>query len=554
MLPMLRALSIRHFAIIDQVDLEFAPGFCVISGETGAGKSILIDALGLILGERASAGLVATNEAQADLSAEFELPKESPALAWLREQALDEDQQLIIRRVIPADGSSRAWINGRSATISQLAEIGEQLVEIHGQHAHQLLGRPAVQRQLLDREVSPALLSRVTDAYASWQEADTALAQFEKDCGDLAQMELLRFQFSELETLSLQPGEYEMLEQEQERLARSDEIRASLASARRALDDDSGPSVRDLLISACSAIERVADLHPQLAGIATLLGESRINIDEAIAELERASDSEEDDPQALEQINRRLEKALDLARKHRIRPEQLAELQATLSARLDSFDQQNERRQKLQLEVDASLKAWLQAAEELSTARRAAAEPLAARVAERLAELGMDQARVVIGIEEAKDCSPNPHGKDHIRILLSANPGQAVQPIQKVASGGELSRVSLALMISSGRESDVPARVFDEVDAGIGGETAHAVGRFLREAAAGTQAFCVTHLAQVAARADHHYRVQKTSSGGKTRIRVEALSAEDREQELARMLGSRDSASSLAHARELLGR
>lgn len=552
MWPMLRALSIRHFAIIDRVDLEFAPGFCVISGETGAGKSILIDALGLLLGERASAGLVATDEAQADLSAEFELKEGSEALAWLRAQALDEEHQLILRRVIPADGSSRAWINGRSATISQLAEIGEKLVEIHGQHAHQLLGRPAMQRELLDREVSAALLTRVAQVHASWQAAAAALAQFEKDCGDSAQMELLRFQFSELEAVSLQPGEYETLEQDQERLARSDEIRASLASARRALDDDNGPSVRELLISACTAIERVADLHPQLGEIATLLGESRINIDEAIAALERAADGEEDDPQALERINRRLEKALDLARKHRVRPEHLPELEAQLRARLDSFDQQHARRQKLQRELDSSVAAWHAAAEELSQARRAAAGPLAARVAARLAELGMDQARIEIAVEGAKDAAPSPHGRDSIRILLSANPGQAAQPIQKVASGGELSRISLALMISSGRQAGVPARVFDEVDAGIGGETAHAVGRFLRQAAAGTQAFCVTHLAQVAARADHHYRVQKRSSDGKTRISVEALGADDRERELARMLGSRDSASSLAHARELL--
>ncbi|MGY6555944.1 MAG: DNA repair protein RecN [Wenzhouxiangella sp.] len=549
---MLRALSIRHFAIIDHVDLEFASGFCVISGETGAGKSILIDALGLLLGERASAGLVATDAAQADLSAEFELQEGSDALAWLRAQALDEGRQLILRRVIPADGSSRAWINGRSATISQLAEIGEKLVEIHGQHAHQLIGRPGVQRELLDRELPPALLTRVVEDHTNWQAATAALARFEEDCGDAAQMDLLRFQFSELEALGLQPGEYGTLEQDQERLARSDEIRASLATARRALDDDSGPSVRDLLISACSAIERVAGLHPQLGEIATLLGESRINIDEAIAALERAADGEEDDPQALEQINRRLEKALDLARKHRVRPDELPELEARLRARLDSFDQQDGRRQKLQHELDASVAAWHQSALQLSTARRAAAGPLAARVAARLAELGMDQARVEIAVENARDAAPSPHGQDTIRILLSANPGQALQPIQKVASGGELSRVSLALMISSGRQAGVPARVFDEVDAGIGGETAHAVGRFLREAAAGTQAFCVTHLAQVAARADHHYRVQKRSSDGKTRISVEALGAADREQELARMLGSRDSASSLAHARELL--
>ena len=293
---MLRSLSIRHFAIIDRVDLDFAPGFCVISGETGAGKSILIDALGLLLGQRASSGLVAAGQDRADLSAEFELTESSAALEWLREQALDEDRRLVLRRVLPVDGGSRAWINGRSATISQLAEIGEKLVEIHGQHAHQLLARASVQRELLDRHLDAALLNEVTNAFAAWQHADEALKRFEEDCGDPAQAELMRFQLEELEALDLQAGEYENLTQQQERLARADEIRDSLATARRALDDEAGPSVRELLLSASSALERVAELDTRVREVAELLEESRINIDEAIASLERAADFGEDDP------------------------------------------------------------------------------------------------------------------------------------------------------------------------------------------------------------------------------------------------------------------
>lgn len=549
---MLRALSIRNFAIIDRVELEFAPGFCVISGETGAGKSILIDALGLLLGDRASAGLVAAGHDQADLSAEFELDAGSEALAWLHQQALDEDQRLVVRRLIPADGASRAWINGRSATISQLAEIGEKLVEIHGQHAHQLLARPVVQRQLLDREIDAPLIQAVETAFAAWQNANAELARFERDCGDAAQVELLRFQFGELEALALAPGEYETLVQEQERLARGDEIRDCLAAARRALDDDTEPAVRSLLLTACSAIERVAGLDERLGEIAGLLGEARINIDEAIAALERADDDGDDDPQALEQINRRLEKALDLARKHRLRPEQLPTLCAELGQRLDNLEQQDERRLALEGALAQALAGWQEAARELSQARQAAAGPLAGQVEQRLADLGMAQARVEIAVEQQPEAEPAAHGQDRIRILLAANPGQPLQPIQKVASGGELSRVSLALMIASRPQQAAPARVFDEVDAGIGGETAHAVGRFLRQAASGTQAFCVTHLAQVAARADHHYRVEKTTSGGTTRINIVSLDGEQRERELARMLGNRDSSSSLAHARELL--
>ena len=552
MASMLRTLSIRHFAIIDHLDLEFAPGFCVITGETGAGKSILIDALGLLLGDRASAGLVAAGEAQADLSAAFELDPASEALAWLRQEALDEEDRLIIRRLIPVDGSSRAWINGRSATMSQLAEIGEKLVEIHGQHAHQLLARPAVQRQLLDRELARPLLAEVESAFAQWQAAERELRHFERDCGDPAQLELLRFQLDELEGLALAPGEYEALVLEQEQLARSDEIRDCLVLARRALDDESEPAARRLLLSASTAIERVAALNPRLGEIAALLAEAQINLDEAIAALERADDEDIGDPQALAHINRRLEKALDLARKHRVRPEALPALCAELGQRLSNLDQQDERRAQLGRVRDQALSRWQAAAEQVSQARRAAAGPLAARVAGRLAQLGMDQAQVEIAVDREADQAPAAHGQDRVRLLLSANPGQPLQPIQKVASGGELSRVSLALMITNSPQNAAPARVFDEVDAGIGGETAHAVGHFLRQAAHGTQAFCVTHLAQVAARADHHFRVEKNSVAGQTRITIALLDRAQRERELARMLGNRDSSNSLAHARELL--
>lgn len=549
---MLRALSIRHFAIIESLELAFEPGFNAITGETGAGKSILIDALGLVLGDRADSSLIAPDQDQAELSASFDLAPGSDALDWLKDQALDEEDQLIIRRLLPAQGSSRAWINGRSATIGQLAELGAMLVEIHGQHEHQQLEKPETQRRLLDQQIAARLPGAVSSAYAEWQAALDALAKFENESGDPAQLELLRFQHQELEALGLNPGEYEELEIEQERLARSDEIRNSAAQAANALDQDEGPSVRGLLLEAAHAIERVRELDPHLATVASLMEEARINIDEALSELERFSEIEEGDPQRLNQINRRLEKSLDLARKHRIQPAELPALTARLAARLESLDQQDERRQQLEARVDKTVKQWREAADALTQARRQAAEALSRKVNERLAELGMDQARIGIEINPSGQERPGPHGQDRISIEFSANPGQPLKSLSKVASGGELSRVSLALMIAARPSQGPLVRVFDEVDAGIGGETAQVVGRFLRQVADGGQAFCVTHLAQVAACAEHQFQVRKSASKGTTEISVQALSEEDRVGEIARMLGSATSDRSQAHAREML--
>jgi DNA repair protein RecN (Recombination protein N) len=549
---MLRALSIRHFAIIESLELTFEPGFNAITGETGAGKSILIDALGLILGDRADSTLIASNRDQAELSASFDLAADSEALAWLQDQALDEDDQLIIRRLLSSQGSSRAWINGRSATIGQLAELGALLVEIHGQHEHQQLEKPETQRRLLDQQLDGALIQAVKSACAAWQSALDALEQFELEAGDPAQLELLRFQHRELETLGLNSGEYEELEAEQERLARSDEIRSSAAQAANALDQDDSPSVRGLLLEAGHAIDRVRELDPHLDTIAGLLEVARINVDEAISELERFDELESGDPARLDHINRRLEKSLDLARKHRVQPVELPALTTRIGERLALLDNQDERRQQLETRVATALKQWRQAADALSQARKQAAAALSEKVNQRLAELGMDQARIAIEVQPSGQDRPGPHGQDRISIEFSANPGQPLRSLSKVASGGELSRVSLALMIASRPSQGPLVRVFDEVDAGIGGETAQVIGRFLRQVANGGQTFCVTHLAQVAACAEHQFQVRKSSSAGITEITVQALDEPQRIGEIARMLGSAASDSSQAHAREML--
>ncbi len=550
---MLRALAIRHFTIIEELELEFGPGFSAITGETGAGKSVLVDALGLLLGSRAETGLIAEGQEQADLSARFDLAPQHEARAWLSDQAMDEGDELVVRRVLSRRGSSRAWINGRTATVGQLSELGALLAEIHGQHEHQLLELAEVQRRLVDQQLDPALPEDVTEAFQSWQEARAAQERFEADAGDPSQLELLRFQCDELESLEPGSGEYAELEAEQEKLARADEIRAALASATAALDQDDGPGVRGLLLEAGGALERIRDVDKDLDGIAAMLEEARINVDEALSALERRADIDEGDPERLQTVNQRLERMLELARKHRIRPGELPERTQTLRERLDQLDNQDEQRRSLSEALETALYQWRTRADALSKARQEAAGKLGESVNQRLAELGMDQATLAIRVESDPSAQPARHGQDRLGIEFSANPGQTPRPLGKVASGGELSRVSLALMIAARPQRGPVVRVFDEVDAGIGGETAHVVGEFLRQAADAGQAFCVTHLAQVAARADNQFRVAKKSEGERTRVTIEALDDAARKSEIARMLGDSESRRSLAHAAEMLG-
>lgn len=550
---MLRHLAIRHFAIISEVEIEVPPGFTAITGETGAGKSILIDALGLLLGDRAESGLIAADSEQAELEAVFTLTEGEPARRWLAEQALDEGEELIIRRVLTASSGSRAWINGRSATVGQLAELGGLLVEIHGQHEHQQLEKPATQRCLLDRRIEQELVAAVAGHYERWRKARTDLSEFDNEAGDPQQLELLRFQVRELTDLDLAEGEFEALELEQERLARIDEVRLAIATAGNALDSDDGPNARAQLLQALAALEPVRELEPGLQETARMLEEARINIDEALAVLEREEIEDDGDPERLVAVNRRLETALDLARKHRVSPAELPALSDRLGQQLERLENQGERRKVLNEAVSAAEMDWQNAARALSEARLQTAGTLSEAVGERLAALGMDNARLEFAVTPIENAEPSPHGRDRIRIEFSANPGQPPQTLSRVASGGELSRIALALMVSSDGGEGPNTRIFDEVDAGVGGETAHVVGRFLHEVAEGGQAMCVTHLAQVAARADHQLRVVKRSQGDGTALRVEALDAGQRRSEIARMLGNADSKKGLAHAAELLG-
>ncbi len=551
---MLRALAIRNFAIISELDLKLEPGFTAITGETGAGKSILVDALGLLLGDRAESSLVAPESKQAELAATFSLEGMPHARDWLEAQAMEEDDELLLRRVISADGRSRAWVNGRSATVGQLGELGALLVEIHGQHEHQQLEKPDTQRCLLDGEIEADRVITVAEAFNDWHAARLNLERLEKDAGDPDQLELLRFQCRELDQLNLLDGEFAELEKDQERLSRSDEIRLAASRSTAALDHDESPSVRTLLHETLHELGRVAEFEPRLAEAASMLEEARINVDEAFAVIERVGEEETGDPERLAEVNHRLEKSLDLARKHRVEPGDLPALAASLNDRLGRLEHQGERRGELEKAIEIAEQAWRKHADALSETRMKAAKSLSAKACECLAELGMDQASLVFRVTPDTCSAPTAHGQDRIAIEFSANPGQPPRPLAKVASGGELSRVALALMIATGHRQGPHTRIFDEVDAGVGGETAHAVGRFLRQAAGEGQALCVTHLAQLAACADHQLRVTKFSENGTTTTRIEQLDSKGREKEIARMLGSTESSTSLAHAAEMLGK
>ncbi|WP_376695150.1 DNA repair protein RecN [Wenzhouxiangella sp. EGI_FJ10305] len=550
---MLRHLAIRNFAIISEVEIDIEPGFTAITGETGAGKSILVDALGLLLGDRAESSLIAEGQKQAELEAVFALDADDPARRWLEEQALDEDGELILRRVLTNPSGSRAWINGRSATVGQLAELGELLVEIHGQHEHQQLEKAVVQRRLLDRQVDDKFVQSVDGAYQQWRQARSAIDEMDATAGNADQLDLLRFQVRELSDLALAEGEFESLEKEQERLARSDDVRLAVTNADHALDSEEGPGALSLINQAIHALDPVRDLEPELGETARMLEEARINIDEARTALERVGSEDDGDPERLHTVNQRLEKALDLARKHRVQPGEVPALTTRMTERLDSLENQGERREALARELEHCLQQWREAAGELSRARDKAAETLSGLITERLGDLGMDTANFRFRVEPDAEAAPSAHGMDRVIIEFSANPGQAPQPLAKVASGGELSRVALALMIATGGREGPKTRIFDEVDAGVGGETAHIVGQFLREAAGTGQAMCVTHLAQVAACADHQLRVRKEKGEDATALAVESLDSKQRQREIARMLGSADSEKSLAHAEELLG-
>ena len=549
---MLTQLAIRDFAIVDTLDLELTGGMTAITGETGAGKSILLGALGLCLGERADAGSVRHGCERTDLSARFDIQTLPAARAWLEERDLPSDDCLL-RRVVTASGRSKAWINGQPATVADLRALGERLVEIHGQHAHQLLLREETHLRLLDDFAgNRSAVGKLSETFRRWQSSRRHLKQL-TDSGDelQARRQLLRYQVEELDALALGEDELTTLEHEQEQLAHAEETLREAQLAAECCDNDEG-GVLTLLNRATHRLDPLPGSgRGALAEILAMLGEARIQIEEATRELHRFADTTELDPERLAWVESRLSEVHRIARKHHVMPEELPALQHKLHSELRELEGGEHDLEALRGEVEMLRDSWREQARNVGESRRRAAGSLGKAVQEQLAFLAMGKARFEVQVEARQ--TPQADGMEEVRFLISANPGQPPRPLNKVASGGELSRISLAIQVVAARHSTIPSLVFDEVDVGVSGATAEIVGQLLRRLGEHGQVMTVTHLPQVAAQAHQHLHIEKRAKRDTTLTHMALLDEPGRISELARMLGGITlSDRTLAHAREML--
>lgn len=552
---MLTHLHIRDFAIIEELELELAPGMTALTGETGAGKSIVVDALGLVLGDRADSAAVRHGADKAEIMAEFNLANAPAAARWLNEQALDEDGACHLRRVVGADGRSRAFINGRSVPVQSLRELGERLVDIHGQHEHQSLARRDTQLRLLDNYGEHAgQVEAVARAHAAWREVHDHLERLRADAADRDnRLDLLRFQVRELEALALAEGEYAELEAEHHRLAHTDRL---VEGTRTALDlayENDEASAQRLLAQAVHSLESLLDTDPRLRPVFETLNSALIALQEGADDLRRYVGDLELDPERRDWVESRIATAQQLARKHRVEAAELPALQERLAAELAELENAGLSLERLEKETAAKAAAYRESAEVLHRLRADTAGKLAARVTQAMHELGMPGGRFEIEVEAQPESRFGPNGWDRVEFRVSANPGQPPQPLARVASGGELSRIALAIQVIAAHATEMPAMVFDEVDAGVGGGVAEIVGRRLRALGESRQVLCVTHLPQVASQAHQQLKVEKLTGGNVTRTTITPLDMEARVEELARMLGGmKITETTRRHAREMI--
>lgn len=552
---MLTSLHIRDFAVIDELELHFGSGMTVLTGETGAGKSIIVDALGLILGDRADSTMLRGGAERCEISATFDIDGKHALATWLDEQAIPaDDKELLIRRVLSADGRSRAFINGSPVAVQMLKPVGEMLIDIHGQHAHQSLLKRDARRQLLDDygDYQPEL-DRVADLYRHWREVTAEIEDLSGLGEDReARLELLRYQVQELRALNPQAEEFEALEIEYNRLTHASRLVEGTETAYdRIVGDDQAIAVQ---LKRCEReLRELARYDDSLGPIADLLEAAGIELGEAGDELRHYLGQLELDPQRLHEVEQRLSEIHTLARKHYVQPKSLPAQLDSLYRQLTELESSEERYAELKAQEQQILTEYHTAAGQLTRARSGTAEQLARAVSAQLHELGMPGGEFQIDIAAASEATPSPHGLDRIEFLVTTNSGQPPRPLAKVASGGELSRISLALQVIANADNCVATMIFDEVDAGIGGGVAEIVGKLLKEAAAKRQIFCVTHLPQVASLGHRHLRVLKSADEQETRIRVTPLSTHERIEEIARMLGGlKITERTRAHAKEML--
>ena len=554
---MLTQLTINNFAIVRQLEIELAKGMSVITGETGAGKSIAIDALGLCLGQRIETSMVREGQERAEICATFFIEPTNPAYQWLQEQELqdpDNPSDCILRRVINADGRSKAFINSTPVSASQLKEIGQYLIHINGQHASQLLLKNDYQLQLVDTFAHHHdLLAQMREDYRAWKNLQTQVKNSQQKVAENeAKKQLLQYQVEELDEFALRPNEYLELEEDQRRLSNSEQLTQLSQSALQLLSENETVSIDSMLYRAAQYIDELSELDPRYASVQTMLNDALIQVQEATSEVQHLASHIEQDPMLLQEIEQRLGQALQLARKHNVKPEELVEWHQKLKAELTALLDFSESEERLILEEKAAFEKMQHTAKQLHESRCQAAEKLARQVTHSIKGLAMENAEFFIEVNSdlTKVAS---NGADNIVFTLRSNLGQQAQPLAKVASGGELSRISLAIQVLTSDQSAIPTLIFDEVDVGISGKTASVVGKLLLQLGDKCQVLCVTHLPQVACHGHHQFNVEKFTVDNKTETKMTALSQEERVPALARLLGGSEITDlALANAQEML--
>jgi len=548
---MLRTLSIRNFAVVEGLEVEFDAGFTVLTGETGAGKSILLDALSLLLGDRFETRQLRPGAERAEIVAEFDLDDATAARDYLAEQDLVEGNSLLLRRTLDAQGRSRAWINGRPATLTQLAGAGENLVDLHGQHAHEAFGRAETQRSLLDAFGGFSALSReITSAWRVWRDAAQRRELGERDAASLASKKAeLAARHAELSALGATASEWEELTATQSRLAHAASL-LETANVGEAELTEGDAALRSRLAGVIQKLRQAVMHDRSLEGVLALTEEARIRVEEAARALRSYRERLDLDPAELARVEERIAAIHAAARKYRVAPAALADLAAETATRLSAISAGSDAAALTRAETEA-LSAYRALAVQLSAKRKLAAAELAHRVSAAMGDLAMGGGRFDVSL--APSAEPTSHGLESVDFLVATHPKQAPGPIARVASGGELSRLALALQVVLSEVGQVPTLIFDEVDVGIGGAVAATVGRSLRALGSRRQVLCVTHLPQVAACADRHYRVTKFGNRDSVTTELTPLDGGERIEELARMLGGREiTAKTRAHAKELL--
>jgi len=558
---MLKNLYIRNFAIIDELELDFNSGMTALTGETGAGKSILLGALNLVLGDRADNDSIKQGAEFAEIVAEFDIRQLDDISSWLVAQELNADAECILRRRIAKDGRSRAYVNSTPVNLQVIRELAEMLIDIHGQHEHQSIMKSSVQRQLLDDYASHSpLLETVSNLYVELKRVEDQLQHLQQTSNEQNdRLDLLRFQTQELDALALEENEYQLLDSQHKRLANAERLQSTVEQAIFRLSEDESVNVQSSVSQILNSLADINNLDKSLTPVAEMLSEALVQIDESVSLLQNYADNIELDPSQLAKTEQRIQSILDLARKHRVEADKLPALHENLQQALNNIDHVDERLDKLSTQQKQLEENYLNACTKLTASRKKASAKLNKKITQSMQTLGMSGGQFKISIEAAT-AKRSASGLDQIEFTVTTNTGQACKPLARVASGGELARISLAIQMIIANSSKIPSLIFDEVDSGVGGGIAEIVGQHLRILSQtnkdrASQVICITHLPQVASQAHHHLRVEKQTLKKQTSSQVVTLDDEQRRQEIARMLSGVDiTEQSLAHADEMLER